>query len=66
MAAIARGTAPEGLSGDEALVVRYVQELLQNRKISDGAFNAVMSGSAPRTPWTSPVSSATTCWWARF
>lgn len=40
--AIARGTAPEGLSGDEALVVKYVQELLQNRKISDGTFNAVM------------------------
>jgi 4-carboxymuconolactone decarboxylase len=39
--AIAHGTAPEGLSGDEALVVRYVLELLRNHKISDATFNAV-------------------------
>ncbi len=40
--AIARGSAPEGLAGDEALVVKYVKELMQNRKISDVTFNAVM------------------------
>ena len=40
--AIARGSAPEGLAGDEALVVKYVKELMQNRKISDDTFNAVM------------------------
>jgi 4-carboxymuconolactone decarboxylase len=40
--AIARGTAPAGLSGDEALVVQYVHELLRNHKISDATFNAVM------------------------
>jgi 4-carboxymuconolactone decarboxylase len=39
--AIAQGTAPEGLSGDEALVVRYVLELLRHHKISDATFNAV-------------------------
>ncbi len=39
--AIAHGTAPQGLSGDEEKLVRYVQELLQNHKISDATFNAV-------------------------
>jgi len=39
--AIARGTAPRGLSGDEEIVVRYVQELLRNHKIGDATFNAV-------------------------
>ena len=43
IAAIARGTAPAGLAGDEALVVAYVQELLQNRKISNATFNGVMA-----------------------
>ena len=40
--AIARGTAPEGLSGDEELLVRYTQELLRDHKISDASFNAVL------------------------
>jgi 4-carboxymuconolactone decarboxylase len=39
--AIAHGTAPQGLSGDEAMLVRYVQELLRNHKISNATFNAV-------------------------
>ena len=39
--AIARGTAPAGLSGDEAMLVRFVQELLRQHKISDATFNAV-------------------------
>ena len=39
--AIATGSAPEGLSGDEELLVRYVKELLQNHKITDATFNAV-------------------------
>jgi 4-carboxymuconolactone decarboxylase len=39
--AIARGTAPQGLAGEEAMLVRYVQELLRNHKISDATFNAV-------------------------
>ena len=39
--AIAQGTAPQGLSGDEEIVVRYTKELLQNHKISDASFNAV-------------------------
>jgi 4-carboxymuconolactone decarboxylase len=39
--AIAHGTAPQGLAGDEERLVRYVQELLRNHKISDAAFNAV-------------------------
>lgn len=40
--AIARGTAPAGLAGDEALVVTYAQELLQRRKVSAETFAAVM------------------------
>jgi 4-carboxymuconolactone decarboxylase len=39
--AIAQGTAPQGLSGDEEMVVRYTQELLRHHKISDATFNAV-------------------------
>ena len=39
--AIAQGTAPQGLSGDEEIVVRYTKELLHDRKISDASFNAV-------------------------
>jgi len=39
--AIADGTAPNGLSGDEELLVRYTTELLRNKKISDATFNAV-------------------------
>jgi 4-carboxymuconolactone decarboxylase len=39
--AIARGTAPQGLSGDEEMVVRYTQELLRHHKISDATFNTV-------------------------
>lgn len=38
---IAKGTAPNGLSGDEALVVRYVQELLRDHKVSAASFDAV-------------------------
>src|ERR687892_477435 len=33
--AIAHGTAPQGLAGDEERLVRYVPELLRNHKISD-------------------------------
>ena len=39
--AVAKGTAPQGLTGEEALLVRYVQELLRDHKISDATFNAV-------------------------
>jgi 4-carboxymuconolactone decarboxylase len=39
--AIARGTAPQGLTGEEAMLVRYVQELLRHHKVSDATFNAV-------------------------
>ena len=39
--AIANGSAPAGLSGDEELLVKYVKELVQNHKISDQTFNAV-------------------------
>ncbi|MBM3942047.1 MAG: carboxymuconolactone decarboxylase family protein [SAR202 cluster bacterium] len=39
--AVAQGTAPQGLTGDEALLVRYVQELLRNHKVSNPTFNAV-------------------------
>jgi 4-carboxymuconolactone decarboxylase len=39
--AIAHGTAPQGLSGDEERLVRYVQELLRHYKVSEATFNAV-------------------------
>jgi 4-carboxymuconolactone decarboxylase len=39
--AVAQGTAPRGLTGDEALLVRYVQELLRNHKVSDATFNGL-------------------------
>ena len=39
--AIARRTASEGLSGDEAMLVKYALELLREHKISDATFNAV-------------------------
>ena len=39
--AIATGKAPEGMTGIEASLVKYVQELAQNHKISDETFNAV-------------------------
>ena len=41
--ALAQGTAPDGLSGDEELVVRYAQELVRDRKVTDGTFNAAMA-----------------------
>lgn len=39
--AIAQGTAPQGLAGDEDLLVRYVLELLRHRKISEATFKGV-------------------------
>ena len=41
--AIAHGSAPEDLSGDEEMVVRYTQELLRDRKISDTTFDVVQN-----------------------
>ena len=38
--AIAQGTAPKGLSGDEELVVRYAQELVRDCKVSQATFSA--------------------------
>ena len=39
--AVAKGTAPQGLSGDEEILVRYTKELVGGHKISDATFNAV-------------------------
>ena len=39
--AVADGSAPAGLSGDEQLVVRYTQQLLRDHKVNDATFNAV-------------------------
>ena len=39
--AIADGSAPAGLSGEEELVVRYTQQLLRDHKVTDATFNAV-------------------------
>ena len=41
VSAIATGKAPEGMSGIEASLVKYVHELSRNHKISDETFNAV-------------------------
>ncbi|NQW24078.1 MAG: carboxymuconolactone decarboxylase family protein [SAR202 cluster bacterium] len=40
--AIATGTAPAGLSGDELLLVGYVKELLQKHKVSDATYKALV------------------------
>ena len=39
--AIAEGTAPAGLEGDEALLVNYVHELLRQHQVSDATFQAM-------------------------
>lgn len=41
--ALADGTAPAGLSGDEELVVRYTQQLLRDHKITDETYQAVVN-----------------------
>ena len=40
--AIGHGIAPQGLSGEEELLVRLSQELIRNRKISDATFKAAI------------------------
>lgn len=57
---IANGTAPEGLSGDEAMLVRFTKELVSNHKISDPTFNAVRDRFGMQKRWRSPPSSAIT------
>jgi 4-carboxymuconolactone decarboxylase len=39
--AIRNRTAPDGLSGDDAKVVRFAKELLTTHEISDASFNAM-------------------------
>ena len=39
--AIAQGTAPQSLSGDEELLVRFTQQLLRDHKVSNATYNAV-------------------------
>ena len=39
--AIAQGTAPQGLTGDEELLVRFTQQLLRDHKVTDATYNAV-------------------------
>ena len=65
--AIAQRRAPESLSGDEELVVRYTQEMVRNRKISDATFNAVKDRFG--VEWTVDLTGlisyyATMCCWA--
>ena len=48
--AIEQGTARQGLSGDEELLVRFTQELLRERKISDATLNGVKDRFGVR--WT--------------
>ena len=39
--AIHQRTAPAGLTGDDAIIVRFVQELQRNHRVSDAAYAAV-------------------------
>ena len=39
---IATGAAPEGLTGDEALLSGYVKEMLQQHKVSDATYKALV------------------------
>ena len=39
---IANGTAPVGLTGDEALLVGYVKEMLQEHKVSDSTYKSLI------------------------
>jgi 4-carboxymuconolactone decarboxylase len=39
--AIAQGTAPQSLSGDEELLVRFTQQLLRDHKVNDATYSAV-------------------------
>ena len=64
--AIARGTAPHGLAGDEAMLVRYVQELLRNHKISNATFNAVRDRFGMQKPWRSRAWWGTICSSGRY
>ena len=38
--ALKRGNTPEGISSDEALVMKFVRELLRDRKVTDATFAA--------------------------
>ena len=40
---IAHGKASQSLSGDDELVLRYTQELLRDRKVSDGTYSSVIA-----------------------
>ena len=54
--AIATGTAPAGLSGDEALLVGYVHELLQDHKVTEATYKMPVSAStAPPCQFAPPV-----------
>ncbi len=39
--AIAEGTAPQSISGDEELLVRFTQQLRRDHKVSDATYSAV-------------------------
>ncbi len=39
---IADGTAPTGLTGDEALLVGYVKEMLQQHSVSDSTYKSLV------------------------
>ena len=38
---IAQGNAPDGLAGDEQVLARYAQELVRDRDVADGTYDAV-------------------------
>ena len=38
---IAQGNAPDGLAGDEQVLARYTQELVRDRDVADGTYDAV-------------------------
>lgn len=49
IAAVRDRTAPEGLSGDEALVFRYVSSLLRNGRVADDVFQQAQERFGVRT-----------------
>ena len=48
IAAIRDRKAPDGLTDDEALTVKFAMELLQDHKVSDATFNAVRDALGER------------------
>jgi hypothetical protein len=58
--AVANRTALDGLPEDEALVIRFVRGLLQNNRVDQDVFDALLAAHDPR--WLVEL----TCWVGRY